>query len=441
MKMPKKNKKNVRESSTSSPVAEMASENLLCVPETDETLSVFSYGTAGELEKEETELELSTDVREKIVAALDLCQETSTKSKRSSAREKALKFVIKTLQLEYLDEFIMERLSTFVDVAEKSIKKGKQTEQIIGCHLLALICCQIGDEFTSEYSNVLPLLLAYISNPATDIKVKSALVTCLGFCSFVCSEEVDDFAKVIKKLSQLFEQSYGSANGNEIAYFHSQCLESWSLLLTVASGSVYENEYETHAHRISELMHSSDVNLRMAAGESLALITELMQEIDEDFILPNADDVLDQMRDLATDAQKFRARKDRKIQRQTFREILQFIEDDEPVDEKIVISSGKPTEKLFIESWRDKIRYEMFCRVLRIGTNVHLRSNLFVRSVFDLGEPLTPDVAISKAEKAPSAKAEKLMKLAMSSERKKGRGKQRDLKSTRVHSQATEELD
>ena len=198
--------------------------------------------------------------------------------------------------------------------------------------------------------------------------------------------------------------------------------------MTIASNKVYEREYNAHAHRISELMHSDDVNLRMAAGETLALIQELMQSIDDEFILPNADDVLDHMRELATDSAKFRNKKDRKMQRQTFREILQYIEDDEPIDEKIVISSS-PSEILYLDLWRQKVQYEMLCRVLRIGTNIHLRSNPIIRSIFDLGDPL--DLSTPRVRTTSGARAIKQHQANVTAERKKARGKQRD-KRTKV---------
>lgn len=64
----------------------------------------------------------------------------------------------------------------------------------------------------------------------------------------------------------------------------------------------------------------------MAAGEALALIYELGREEDGEFEEDFAMDISETLKQLATDSHKYRAKKDRKQQRATFRDILQFIE-------------------------------------------------------------------------------------------------------------------
>lgn len=72
-------------------------------------------------------------------------------------------------------------------------------------------------------------------------------------------------------------------------------------------------------------MNSDDVNLRIAAGEVFALICEVGREKIEDFE-PQQFGSLDILKDLATDGTKHRAKKDRRQQRSTFRDILGTIE-------------------------------------------------------------------------------------------------------------------
>ena len=72
-------------------------------------------------------------------------------------------------------------------------------------------------------------------------------------------------------------------------------------------------------------MQHDDVNLRIAAGEVFALICELGRDKIEDFE-PRQFGVLDILKDLATDGTKHRAKKDRRQQRSSFRDILRTIE-------------------------------------------------------------------------------------------------------------------
>lgn len=52
-------------------------------------------------------------------------------------------------------------------------------------------------------------------------------------------------------------------------------LLAWTLLLTVCPVSEVKKRLEMHFHKLPGLLSSDDVNLRIAAGESLALLFEL----------------------------------------------------------------------------------------------------------------------------------------------------------------------
>ena len=64
----------------------------------------------------------------------------------------------------------------------------------------------------------------------------------------------------------------------------------------------------------------------MAAGDAIALAYELGRTHDEAFREEESAELCDKLRQLATDSHKYRAKKDRKQQRSSFRDILHFIE-------------------------------------------------------------------------------------------------------------------
>lgn len=64
----------------------------------------------------------------------------------------------------------------------------------------------------------------------------------------------------------------------------------------------------------------------MACGEVLAVILECGRIHDEDFLESYISDLIDATSELAKDAQKFRAKKERKAQRATFRDLLRYLE-------------------------------------------------------------------------------------------------------------------
>lgn len=78
--------------------------------------------------------------------------------------------------------------------------------------------------------------------------------------------------------------------------------------------------------QLSELLQSPHLDVRMSAGEAFALIFELGREFNENFAEGFTPELVESLRQLATDSHKYRAKKDRKQQRATFRDILHYIE-------------------------------------------------------------------------------------------------------------------
>ena len=73
------------------------------------------------------------------------------------------------------------------------------------------------------------------------------------------------------------------------------------------------------------LLQNADLNIRISAGEALALMYELGRNINEDFVgVRNG--LCDTLRELATDGSKHKAKKDRRQQRSSFRDILRAVE-------------------------------------------------------------------------------------------------------------------
>lgn len=85
-------------------------------------------------------------------------------------------------------------------------------------------------------------------------------------------------------------------------------------------------------NQLSELLDSPHLDVRMAAGETIALAYELGREHNEDFQRANTPQLADKLRQLATDSHKYRAKKDRKQQRSSFRDILHYVEVSVPVN-------------------------------------------------------------------------------------------------------------
>ncbi len=73
------------------------------------------------------------------------------------------------------------------------------------------------------------------------------------------------------------------------------------------------------------LLETGDLSLRIATGEVIALIYELGRDIDENFD-GYINGLYDLLKELATDSSRHKAKREKKQQRSTFRDILKTVE-------------------------------------------------------------------------------------------------------------------
>lgn len=83
--------------------------------------------------------------------------------------------------------------------------------------------------------------------------------------------------------------------------------------------------YRTLAE-LSILLDSSHLEVRMATGELLTVLLEMARECEDMDEYEPDEEFINKLRDLSTDSQKYRAKKDRKTQRSNFRQILHYVE-------------------------------------------------------------------------------------------------------------------
>lgn len=143
------------------------------------------------------------------------------------------------------------------------------------------------------------------------------------------------------------------------------------------------------------MLKSPHLDVRMAAGESIALVIESGRADLEDFLEDYIPDLIDATKLLATDSHKFRAKRDRKTQRATFRDVVRYLEED--LSPEITVRFG--SETLFIDSWSMHHQYNALCAAMGKGMTVHLKDNEFVRDVLGLGEkiPVVSSISITRS--------------------------------------------
>ncbi|XP_014244492.1 interferon-related developmental regulator 1 [Cimex lectularius] len=383
-------------------------------------ISLASEGTVLEEGTEEAEEQSQNEIfEEKLMNAID-----GLTQKSAQARTNCLESVATLFTTKFIPEFVINRKLTLTDSIERCLKKGKGLEQAAAAQLATLLCVQLGSgDMTDDVCKAISPLLTFIVNDhSMSVPARSKCCWALGLLSFLANTE--DIGDTMQTLENVFSASYHKGDGSvpsvsqDHAILHNAALSSWSLLLTVIELDSAINI--PTIRQLSELLDSPHLDVRMAAGESIALLLEQQrQSAEEEWIWEENDELLEKLRQLATDSHKYRAKKDRKTQRSSFRDILRYVEYDEFPN--IQVRFGQ--EALALDSWCKKKQYDAFCQVLGSGMNLHLTENDLLRDVLELGEKVSH---LSMSSNKQSKLARHLMNAANFKARSISRAKNRD---------------
>ncbi|CAL7942599.1 unnamed protein product [Xylocopa violacea] len=298
--------------------------------------------------------------------------------------------------LKYVPDFVEDRKMTITDSIERGLKKGRSEEQSSAARLSTLLCVQLGIYESAEVAcrNLKSILTFIATDTTASTQARSECCWALSMNQFLSGNDAADTIEIVQLLSGIFSGSYLKGNGAiatispEVAAMHAAAISSWTLLLTVmAPADIYNlitsdrtNTYMPSLNKLRELLESPHLDVRLSAGEALAVIFELGRDFCCDYEQDWSLDLIDVLKELATDSNKYRAKKDRKQQRANFRDILRYIEED--VIPEVHVKFGQ--EILYLEGWCARSQYNACCRLLGPGINIHLAENQLLREIFHL---------------------------------------------------------
>jgi len=359
----------------------------------------------------------------KIKDAIELATQKSV-----AGRVKAIDAICTGFLKRYCPDFIENQQMTICDIVERSLKKGKGAEIEASAKLSVLLGLQLHDP-EEVYKECKALMTQIVNDKTASPAARASVATSLAGLCFLGGGEMAEVVNTMSVLENIFSASYSKAEWSlpsfppEVTALHSACLSAWSLLLTLqSSGEVYRIANPL-IQKFHGLLASSDVELRITAGEAIALILEFAYDYDEDFEIEDMETLIQTLKSLATDSSKSRSKKDRKEQRSSFRDILRAVEEGDPPSEKVKFGQ----EVLYLDCWYKKLQYEWFCKVLGSGMNLHLSSNYMVREVFELGAPL-PAFDATTSQRPSKSERNAANQLAFKA-RTQSRNKNRDKRS------------
>ncbi|KAL3063938.1 hypothetical protein OYC64_000284 [Pagothenia borchgrevinki] len=396
---------------------ELTSDILSHCSSASESTVVLEEGTGAELVDELTAQEETED---KLKQCIDNLMDKSSKTRLAGLESLRQAFSSKVLY-----DFLTERRLTISDCLERSLKKGGVEEQAAAATLFTLLCIQLGggDEAEEGFKVLRPIFTAILIDSTASIVARQSCARALGMCCYVCTaEEGEDLVKSLALLESVFMSSYPNREGTMPTHkpgspaLHSAALQAWSLLVTLCPASRLTVLLNLHLPKLQACLQSSDVNFRIAAGETIALLVELGRDVDEEFEVEDSESLCESLKGLATDGNKHRAKNDRRKQRSIFREVLHYIESEDFTVEKIRFG----VEDVYIDSFTRRRIYDAFKEIMESGVRHHLQFNPLVRDIFGLGAPLILDAT------AKSNKISRFEKHLFNSAAFKARTKQRN---------------
>ncbi|KAF3860193.1 hypothetical protein F7725_000448 [Dissostichus mawsoni] len=382
-----------------------------------ESTAVLEEATGAE---QVDELTAQEETEDKLKQCIDNLMDKSSKTRLAGLESLRQAFSSKVLY-----DFLTERRVTISDCLERSLKKGGVEEQAAAATLFTLLCIQLGggDEAEEGFKVLRPILTAILIDSTASIVARQSCARALGMCCYVCTaEEGEDLVKSLALLESVFMSSYPNREGTMPTpkpgspALHSAALQAWSLLVTLCPASRLTVLLNLHLPKLQACLQSSDVNFRIAAGETIALLVELGRDVDEEFEVEDSESLCESLKGLATDGNKHRAKNDRRKQRSIFREVLHYIESEDFTVEKIRFG----VEDVYIDSFTRRRIYDAFKEIMESGVRHHLQFNPLVRDIFGLGAPLILDAT------AKSNKISRFEKHLFNSAAFKARTKQRN---------------
>ncbi|KAM5171344.1 interferon-related developmental regulator 1 [Mantella aurantiaca] len=362
-----------------------------------ETMSqCSSFSDAASLQEDGAEVDevaAQEDFEFKLKGLIDLTMDKSAKT-----RQAALESLKNGLASKILYDFILERRLTITDSIERCLKKGKGEEQSLAAAIACLLCCQLGsgNESDEVFKTLAPILKTIVCDRSASTLARQSCATYLGLCCFIAADDIEDLYGTMECLENIFTKQYRSEGGaDNCSALHIQALQSWTLLLTICHTSEAKKKIDIHLPKLPRLLSCEDVNMRITAGETLAVLFEIAREADADFFYEDIEPLTQTLKALATDCNKHRAKIDRRKQRSVFRDVLRGVEEGDFQTE--MIRFGR--ERMNIDCWVKRLTYDVFKELFGSGMQFHLLTNGFLRSIFELGPPLCLSAAAIKAMK------------------------------------------
>lgn len=158
--------------------------------------------------------------------------------KSAQTRTQAIQTICETLQHRHIPDFVDDRKITIMDIVEKSLRRGKGTEQEWAARLAPLLIIQLGGEDHIS-STLAQILTSIMQNRAVSFSVRAWSCTALGLLNFLNNDDIGAVIGAMQQFEQIFAGSYLKGDktpptvSDDAAQLHVAALGAWGLLATL----------------------------------------------------------------------------------------------------------------------------------------------------------------------------------------------------------------
>ncbi|XP_022140322.1 interferon-related developmental regulator 1 [Momordica charantia] len=324
--------------------------------------------------------------------------------KRGSTREKALSSIIENFSNNLQHQFVEKKFATLLHQCLNSIKKGSSKEISLASHAIGLLALTVGygDNAREILSESVPSISQALKSGPESSKI--SLLECLAIITFVGGNDLEETERSLQLMWQVVNPKLGP---NVVAVRQSAAVitavvSAWSFVLTTTDAlKLNSKDWQESISYLSSLLDKEDRAVRIAAGEALALVFEMgvlekfsaeAKGLTDGSVLEGSKlrdwyvhiqglkgKILNQVKSLSVEAGgKGSAKKDLNFQRNTFRDILEFLEDGYCPETSIKIGG----DLLQTSTWSKLIQLNFLKHYLGGGFVKHMQENEFLHDVF-----------------------------------------------------------
>ncbi|CAJ0565350.1 unnamed protein product, partial [Mesorhabditis spiculigera] len=291
------------------------------------------------------------------------------------------------------EDTLIDSLSEHIDNASHK-NVGIRTAALK--HLLfGLTSRYLSDEVAEDISDSLGQLRFIVTDPAKNDAIRAHCALCLALATYFGTDSDELTALALKALRQTWTATKSTAVSWRLFDIS---LASWALLLQDGPTDALTSAIQDQP-KIVGYLEANCTEIRIAAGEVLAFLYEYVDDAKPGFRFPNHNHVQEILETLLADSSKSKAKRDKRIQKFSLRQVQVFIDGGEFPSLKVKFSTQ---ESLELDSCAKKLLYDLCTDLLRGGMMQQLKENGLLRDYFSLGAPVQAsgfEDKISKAER------------------------------------------